>query len=314
LKYSQWMKALALGIALLGAAPGCDSTDNSNVVRATSRELRGRVPVRTGALRVLRVVAINARTRRVVAQIEPNADGTFVLTGITVGAPYKVNAVVGRRTIPVVFPKARGAAAKVNVFEVGTKSSLVQSLNGPIDLGALSDADPLSFETPPENAPNLQEDFDEDGVVDGADPDVDGDGIPNAMDMDNDRDGVPDAAEIGDLDGDGLTNDADPDVDGDGIPNATDPDNDNDGIPDAMDTTPDGDTGNPPDDLDGDGLPNSMDETPRGEDLPVDSDAGVPDDASAPPGDAGEGPRDAGPAPGDAGEAPVDASEGPLDA
>ncbi|MFO0648131.1 MAG: hypothetical protein U0326_17965 [Polyangiales bacterium] len=308
MKLSTWMKSLALGVAVLAAAHGCDG-DDPNVIRADAREIRGRVPVRMGALRVLRIVAINAKTRRVVSQAEPAADGTFTLANVTVGAPYKVNAIVGRHVVPITFPKSRGSADKTNVFEIGTKDSPVSPLNGPIDLGTLLDNNPLAFDTTPEHAPNLQEDFDEDGIPDGADPDIDGDGVVNAMDMDNDRDGMPDNVEIGDLDGDGLTAEADPDIDGDGMPNAADTDNDNDGVPDAMDTTPSGTVGNPSDDLDGDGIPNTEDETPRGEDTPVDPDAGVPDDASAPsdasvedvakPVDTGESP--------DVGEVPPDA-------
>jgi hypothetical protein len=300
-KRSQWMVSLALGLTLLGAAwGGCSEPDTANVVRATSREIRGRVPVRAGALRVLRIVALNARTRRVVAQAEPNADGTFVLRGVTVGAPYKVNAVVGRRTVPITFPKAQGSPDKTNVFEIGTQGDAPASpLDGPIDLGVLQDASPERFDTLPENAPNLQEDFDRDGTPDGADPDRDNDGVPNAMDADNDGNGTPDAVEVGDLDGDGLTNDADPDLDGDGTPNLTDADNDNDGTPDVTDTTPSGAMGNPPDDLDGDGLPNAEDATPDGNDAPVDADAGAPDeDAGAPDEDAGEAP--------DIGEGPLD--------
>ncbi len=297
---------LALALALSTTAPGC-SDDNTNVVVATSREIRGIVPVRTGALRVLRIVAINARTRRVVAQTEPAADGSFVLRGVTKGAPYKVNAVVGRRTVPITFPKSRGSTDKTNVFEIGTDDSPAAPLDGPIDLGRLSDATE-SFETPPDHAPNLFEDYDRDGVVDGDDPDVDGDGTPNVTDRDSDNDGTPDSVAVGDLDGDGLTNDADNDVDGDGTPNATDTDNDNDGTPDATDASPDGDTGNPAGDFDGDGLPDSEDDTPHGADSmgSSDLDASAPTDAEVPEdaaiGDGGT--KDAG-APDDA-EAPID--------
>lgn len=277
---SRWWRSLALTGALLMANGGCDGDPVPNQGRATSREIRGQVPVRVGAFRVLRVVAVNAVSRRSVAAATPAADGTFVLTGVTVGAAYRLHAVVGNRSIPIVFPKQMGDTAKINVFKVGVIADLrAMALAGPIDVGLLREFGPDAFDTPPERAPNLQEDFDGDGVVDGRDPDYDGDGTPNAMDMDDDNDGTPDRVEYGDLDGDGLTNESDPDLDGDGMSNAADLDNDNDGVPDTTDGTPLGtEGGGAPGDADGDGLPDSEDGTPRGEDFPVD-DAGVPDDA-----------------------------------
>jgi len=262
---SHWIKAALVAAALMGSVPGCSDSGTTSTVRATSREIRGKVPVRTGANRISKVVAIDAKTRRVIAQTVPAANGSFVLTGVAVGATYRIHAIVGRRSIPIVFPKARGVPAKTNIFKVGTKNSpRAGTIDGPIDVGDLSstmEGGEEQFNTPAESAPNLQEDFDEDGMPDGADSDVDGDNVPNDMDMDNDGDGMPDNAEFGDQDGDGLTNESDPDMDGDGMPNAQDPDNDNDGTPDAMDTSPNGAATAPADDTDGDGIPNSEDST-----------------------------------------------------
>jgi hypothetical protein len=292
---SRWWQSLALIGALFAANVGCDDSGVANQGRATSREIRGRVPVRLGAFRVLRVIAVNALTRRAVSTAVPGMDGGFVLTGVTVGATYRLHAVVGRRSIPIVFPKSMGDPAKANLFKIGVKEDFrVMGLDGPIDLGVLREFGPDAFDTPPENAPNLQEDFDRDGIPDGRDPDVDNDGTPNAMDMDNDGDGREDRVAYSDLDGDGISNESDPDLDGDGMPNAVDTDNDNDGVPDAMDGMPIGTADTPPGDADGDGLPDSEDETPRGEDTPVtpDVDGGAPDDGGEP--DDGGDPKDGG--------------------
>lgn len=291
----RWWMSLALAGALVAASFGCGEDPVPNAGRATTREIRGKVPLRLGAFRVLRVVAVNALTRRAVSTAVPAADGAFVLTGVTVGATYRLHAVVGNRSIPIVFPKQMGDAAKTNLFKVGVVVDFrAAPLAGPIDVGTVFESGPDAFETPADHAPNLQEDFDGDGLVDGRDPDVDNDGMPNATDPDDDGDGREDRVAYGDLDNDGLTNESDPDLDGDGMPNAADPDNDNDGVPDAMDGTPEGmEGGGPPGDADGDGLPDSEDGTPHGEDDPADPDAGVPDGGADDGGVKDGGPGDA---------------------
>lgn len=291
---SRWWQSLALVGALFASNVGCGDDEVANTGRATSRVIRGRVPVRVGAFRVLRVTAVNALTRRVVSSAVPGADGAFELAGVTVGATYRLHAVVGRRSIPIVFPKSMGDPAKVNLFKIGVREDFrAMGIDGPLDLGQIREDGADAFDTPPENAPNLQEDFDGDGVVDGRDPDVDNDGMPNAMDPDDDGDGREDRVEYGDLDGDGLSNESDGDLDGDGMPNLADTDNDNDGVPDTMDGMPIGSEDTPPGDADGDGLPDAEDETPHGEDTPVapDLDGGVPKDGGVP--EDGELPMDA---------------------
>ena len=114
MKLSQWMKTLVVGLALMGSVPGC-SSDPATPVVATSREIRGKVPVRTGANRITKVVAIDAKTRRVVAQATPGADGSFVIMGVMKGSTYRLHAIVGRRSIPITFPKVRGMPAKTRL-------------------------------------------------------------------------------------------------------------------------------------------------------------------------------------------------------
>ncbi len=253
----------ALGLALLGTVGGCGSSTPA-VQTVTSRVVRGRVPVRTGTARIVRVVAINAKTRLTIGSAVPAANGTWTLNNMPVGATYRLQFITANnRSRPLVFAKRPGAAPKTNLFRIGTKRSLrAGGLDGPIDVGELTtemvDGEE-TFVPPSGSAPNLQEDFDEDGMPDAMDADLDGDGTDDAMDTDLDGDGAPDNQAFGDQDGDGITNESDPDMDGDGMANAVDTDNDNDGMPDAMDTTPNGDEGANAEDRDGDGVPNTED-------------------------------------------------------
>jgi hypothetical protein len=286
----------ALGLALLGSFSGCGSSTPA-VQTVTSRVVRGRVPARTGNARIVRVVAINAKTRLTIGSVVPAANGTWSLSNMPVGATYRLQFITANnRSRPLVFPRRVGVPAKTNLFRIGTKRSFrVGTLDGPIDVGDLTtemvDGEE-QFVPPSGSAPNTQEDFDEDGMPDSMDPDLDGDGTDDAMDTDLDGDGTPDNTAFGDQDGDGITNESDPDMDGDGMPNAQDTDNDNDGMPDAMDTSPNGDEGGNAEDRDGDGVPNSEDvSTPDdgdegggggdgGTDLPVD--AGAPKEDGGP--------------------------------
>ena len=68
---SRWWQSLALVGALFASNVGCGDDEVANTGRATSRVIRGRVPVRVGAFRVLRVTAVNALTRRVVSSAGP---------------------------------------------------------------------------------------------------------------------------------------------------------------------------------------------------------------------------------------------------
>jgi hypothetical protein len=253
----------ALGLALLGSVGGCGSSTPA-VQTVTSRVVRGKVPVRTGNARIVRVVAINAKNRLTIGSAVPAANGTWSLSNMPVGATYRLQFITAsNRSRPLVFARRAGAPAKTNLFRIGTKRSFrVGTLDGPIDVGDLTtemvDGEE-SFVPPAGSAPNQQEDFDEDGMPDAMDADLDGDGTDDAMDTDLDGDGTPDNTAFGDQDGDGITNESDPDMDGDGMPNAQDTDNDNDGTPDAMDTSPNGDEGGNADDRDGDGVPNSED-------------------------------------------------------
>merc|ERR1712013_267557 len=90
-------------------------------------------------------------------------------------------------------------------------------------------------------------DFDNDGIIDIADPDDDNDGIPDEEDNDDDNDGIKDSKDDDDdndgipdeldnqnpedFDGDGKPDDEDEDDDNDGLLDEDDPDDDNDGIP-----------------------------------------------------------------------------------
>jgi hypothetical protein len=261
-------------IAMAAALAGCDGASivsradggADGSVAATTRALRGSLPLRFGGVAVSRINVINARSGRTVGSAVPDASGQFAIPNIPVGGTYKVAAQAGQQSVPLLFPKQQGSPAQTNLFNVGTRTNpRVGGTDGPIDVGAITESmdDGEAQMTPmnPARAPNMQEDFDNDGTPDGADPDVDGDGTPNAMDTDNDGDGMSDNQQFGDQDGDGITNESDPDVDGDGVPNARDDDNDNDGIPDAMDTTPNGDVRGTPEDTDGDGVPNAEDST-----------------------------------------------------
>jgi len=273
MKFASALKTLILGFALLGPAAGCGNDNPSVTVTATAREIRGTVPARRN---VTRVIAVDVKTKRVVASVVPDAQRRFVLTGLTKGARYKITLVIGRTSKPLVFPRPAGLTGKTNIFGIGTRRCVGRPMctEGPIDLGEIQDPGPDdtgAIETTPAASPLMQEDFDEDGMPDAMDMDVDGDNMPNAMDTDNDGDGMADNAQFGDQDGDGLTNEVDPDVDGDGMPNEMDMDNDGDGTPDAMETDTDGD-GTPDEtdpDIDGDGLPNADDDSPIGEGEPA---------------------------------------------
>merc|ERR1711887_478325 len=72
-------------------------------------------------------------------------------------------------------------------------------------------------------------DFDNDGIIDIADPDDDNDGLPDDVDPDDDNDGIKDTK---DDDDDNLNPE---DFDGDGQLDDVDEDDDNDGIPDEDD-------------------------------------------------------------------------------
>jgi hypothetical protein len=253
----------ALGLALLGSVGGCGSS-TPVVQTVTSRVVRGKVPVRTGNARIVRVVAINAKTRLTIGAAVPAANGTWALNNMPVGATYRLQIITANnRSRPMVFAKRPGAPARTNLFRIGTKRALrAGRLDGPIDVGDLTSEmldGEETFVPPANNAPNMQEDFDEDGMPDAMDADLDGDNTPDEMDTDLDGDGAEDNQAFGDQDGDGLTNESDPDMDGDGMANAVDADNDNDGMPDAMDTSPNGDEGAAPEDRDGDGIPNTED-------------------------------------------------------
>lgn len=273
MKFASAIKTLVLGFALLGPAAGCGNDNPSVTVTATAREIRGTVPARRN---VTRVIAVDVKTKRVVASVVPDAQRRFVLTGLTKGARYKITLVIGRTSKPLVFPRPAGLTGKTNIFGIGTRRCVGRPMctEGPIDLGEIQDPGPDdtgAIETTPAASPLMQEDFDEDGMPDAMDMDVDGDNMPNAMDTDNDGDSMPDNAQFGDQDNDGLTNEVDPDVDGDNMPNEMDMDNDGDGTPDAMETDTDGD-GTPDEtdpDIDGDGLPNADDDSPVGEGEPA---------------------------------------------
>merc|ERR1712013_541319 len=109
-------------------------------------------------------------------------------------------------------------------------------------------------------------DFDNDGIIDIADPDDDNDGIPDEEDNDDDNDGIKDSN-----DDDGLLDEDDPDDDNDGFNDDEDNDDDNDGIPDDMET-----------DTDGDGEPDALDDDDDGDGVPEDDDDfdndGIPDE------------------------------------
>ncbi|WP_421877736.1 T9SS type A sorting domain-containing protein [Marinoscillum sp.] len=138
-------------------------------------------------------------------------------------------------------------------------------------------------------------DTDDDGIIDGVDPDSDNDGITDADEFngatyagandpfdDDDGDGVlnyrdSDAANFVDVNSDGIDDRVD--ADRDGIPNFFDLDSDNDGIPDSTEGNGGTDPGLSGLDTDGDGLDNTVDTDDGGTPLTVpdtDSD-GIPD-------------------------------------
>ncbi len=110
----------------------------------------------------------------------------------------------------------------------------------------INDPDPGSF-----GGASSPQDFDGDGILDGADLDDDNDGIPDALEGsnglnpvgDDDADGIlnyldADASGCADADSDGVCDAIDPlfDFDGDGLPNHQDLDSDGDGIMDAKES------------------------------------------------------------------------------
>jgi gliding motility-associated-like protein/uncharacterized repeat protein (TIGR01451 family) len=154
-----------------------------------------------------------------------------------------------------------------------------------------------------EDDDGIADDFDEDANGDGWDDDdatngfedTDGDGVFDRLDLDSDNDGTPDIIEDGgvdenrdgriddftDLDGDGADDDSMTDglldTEGDGVPDHEDLDSDNDGITDAEENgKPDDDGDGIIDDftdLDGDGWDDDHQTTD-----PVDTDGdGIPD-------------------------------------
>ncbi len=258
----RWWGLSMLSVAALATCDGATPVA-SDAGPGAGRAFRGTLPASVHGRPISRVFAIDAKTGRTVASAVPNAQGQFNLDNLPKGATYRFAVQVDRASIPLVFPRQQGGTQRTNLFNVGARTSRVGSLDGPIDVGAvrttIQNGETQITPRDPARAPNLQEDIDNDGMPDAADPDVDGDGTPNAMDMDNDGDGMPDNAQFNDQDGDGVTNESDPDTDGDGTPNAADMDNDNDGTPDAMDTAPSGGTVGTAEDSDGDGVPNTED-------------------------------------------------------
>ena len=276
---NKWLKILALGFAMLGPA-SCGDSNPTTTVTATAREIRGRVTTRRPPGRTItRVVAVDVKTRRIVATATPDAMGAFVLTNVTKGRAYRIVAMLGKTPRPITFPAAAGRPGKTNVFKMTPKAcGRAQCDDAPVDMGELTD-DGTDIGTTPENSPQQFQDSDGDGMPDAVDNDLDGDGMPNAMDRDDDNNGMPDVGdpaaaqgmhtpgEYGDSDGDGLTDEADPDADGDGMANSVDSDDDGDGTPDAMeaDTDNDGVPNAMDDDADGDGAPNADDTDANGD-------------------------------------------------
>ena len=296
LRKRRWqVHPVLLGAAAAAALVNCDgaaivSRAGDGGVATASRSLRGAIPTRLAGAAVSRLNVVNAATGRTVATATPNAQGQFTLNNVPRGATYRLTAQAGNQAVPLVFPRQQGTpAAKTNLFNVGTRTDpRVGTLDGPIELGelaTLSIGDETQV-TPANaaNAPNLQEDFDNDGMPDGVDTDDDGDGVADEMDNDDNGDGVPDATQFGDQDDDGITNESDPDADGDGTPNSVDDDNDNDGVPDAMDSSPNGDARGTAEDSDGDGVPNAEDSMdPDDNEVPEEAVEDVDGGLSTPP-------------------------------
>ena len=278
MKVSNWLKILGLSMMMMGpAGTGCSSTPGT-AVTATSRQIRGKVRLGSGARTVTSLVLIDARTKQRVQTAAPDAQGNFVFNNVTKGKAYRIISVIGKRSVPLTFPRQAGRTGKTNVFRVANKACAGTATcdDAPIDLGELvdhNDAMDVSFGTDDAHNPALFSDTDSDGIPDATDPDLDGDGTPNAMDRDDDNNGMDDTGdpasaqgsltqgEFGDSDGDGLTNEADPDADGDGTENSIDTDDDGNGTPDAMeaDTDHDGTPNAMDDDINGDGVDNSSD-------------------------------------------------------
>ncbi|MDC3984848.1 MopE-related protein [Polyangium jinanense] len=167
-----------------------------------------------------------------------------------------------------------------------------ENRNGAVDPGELDPNDPTDDTTKPDtDGDGLTDDYeneigtdpndadsDDDGVIDGEEPnptdDTDGDGIINALDPDSDGDGLKDGTEMGKncsnpatntaanncvADGDNgvtTTSPVDPDTDDGGV-NDGDEDTDKDGVVDSNERDPNDPTDDnvvPPMDSDGDGL------------------------------------------------------------
>lgn len=168
-----------LALFTLGAVRCASAPAPTTPAAVTTRSIRGTVPTQIGGRPVTAVRVIDARTGRVVAQAAPNARGAFELAGVPKGATYRLSAQYGAKAAPLVFPRQQGGTAKTNLFEVGTRANpRVGSTDGPIDVGDLGATDAMGepqLETSdPARAPNLQEDFDGDGLPDAADDDGDG--------------------------------------------------------------------------------------------------------------------------------------------
>ncbi|MDI1482146.1 MopE-related protein [Polyangium sp. y55x31] len=203
-----------------------------------------------------------------------------------------------------------------------------ENRNGAVDPGELDPNDPSDDTTKPDtDGDGLTDDYeneigtdpedadsDDDGVIDGEEPnptdDTDGDGVINALDPDSDGDGLKDGTEMGKncsnpatdpaknncvADGDNgatTTSPVDPDTDDGGV-NDGDEDTDKDGVVDPNERDPNDpadDNVVPPKDSDNDGLTDD-EEADLGTD-PNDADSdddGVPDGQELKPGEDTDG-------------------------
>ncbi|WP_438017691.1 DUF3344 domain-containing protein [Sorangium sp. So ce315] len=198
-------------------------------------------------------------------------------------------------------PDADGGATKTSPINPDTDGGGVSdgnedtNLDGAIDAGegdpndpaddvppvdtdgdGLSDALEETIGTDPDDA-----DSDDDGVLDGDEPnfsdDTDGDGLINALDPDSDNDGLFDGTELGlpcdnaatdagaesciaDADPTTTTNPLDPDTDDGGVPDGTEDANHNGAIDEGETDPNNGDDDVAADDRDGDGLPDAVEE------------------------------------------------------
>jgi hypothetical protein len=178
----------------------------------------------------------------------------------------------GQHTIEVRAIDALGTADP-------TPASFTWTLAPDTDGDGIPDPNETDIGTDPNDA-----DSDDDGVIDGDEPDFDqdsdGDGLINALDPDSDNDGLYDGTELGldcqnpatdsaagtcTADGDPATttDPLDADTDNGGVSDGSE-DSDLDGVIDAGETDPTAGNGaddNPNDDTDGDGLTDDLEET-----------------------------------------------------